>query len=106
MIGCDSIALTKLDVLTGFDELKVCVAYRIDGEVRTEYPSDFLLVQRCEPVYETVPGWREELRGARSFADLPTRCRDYVATIERLIGRPVGLVSVGPDREETIYRYR
>jgi adenylosuccinate synthase len=106
LLGCDSIALTKLDVLTGFDEIKVCVGYSIDGVVTKEYPSDFLLVPRCKPVYETVPGWREDPRNARRFSELPKNCQEYVAAIERLIGRPVGLISVGPDREETIYRYR
>lgn len=106
LLGCDSIALTKLDVLTGFEQIKVCVAYRIDGKLTQEYPSDFLLVQKCQPVYETIPGWSEDPRAARRFADLPTNCKNYIGAIEQIIGRPVGLVSVGPDRDETIYRYR
>lgn len=106
LLGCDSIALTKLDVLTGFPEIKVCVAYDIDGTVTKEYPSDFLLVQRCKPIYETLPGWTEDPRRARTFGELPQKCREYIEAIEHRIGRPVGLVSVGPDRDETIYRYR
>ena len=91
---------------TGFDEIKVCTAYRIDGEVVKEYPSDPVLIGRCEPIYETLPGWTEDTRGARRFGDLPVRCREYIERIEELVGRPVGLISIGPDREETIYRYR
>jgi adenylosuccinate synthase len=104
LLGCDSIALTKVDVLTGLDELKICTAYRVNGEVVHDYPTNPLLSSRCEPIYETLPGWSEETRGARRFEDLPVRCRQYIEAIERMIGRPIGLVSVGPDREETIYR--
>ncbi len=106
LMSCDSIALTKIDVLTGFDELKVCTAYRHKGEILREYPSDPHVIARCEPVYETIPGWHEDTRGARTFAELPQRCRDYIYALETLLGRPVGLVSVGPDRDETIYRYK
>ncbi|MFH0944044.1 MAG: adenylosuccinate synthase [Planctomycetota bacterium] len=106
MLTCDSIALTKVDVLTGFDEIKVCTAYRVGGQVLREYPSDSLLAAKCEPVYETFPGWGEDTRQACRFEDLPARCREYIEGIEALLGRPVGLVSVGPDRKETIYRYR
>ena len=106
MLTCDSIALTKIDVLTGFDEIKVCTAYRVDDRTINEYPSDSLLAARCEPIYESFPGWSEDTRKARRFDDLPTRCREYIEGIEALLGRPVGLVSVGPDRQETIYRYR
>ena len=106
MLTLDSIALTKIDVLTGFDHIKVCTAYRAGDRVIREYPSDPLVAARCEPIYETFPGWEEDTRQARRFEELPIRCREYIEGIEALLGRPVGLVSVGPDRNETIYRYR
>ena len=106
MLTCDSIALTKVDVLTGFDEIKVCTAYQSGTRVLREYPSDPLVAAECRPIYETFPGWSEDTRQARRFEELPERCREYIEGIEALLGRPVGLVSVGPDREETIYRYR
>lgn len=106
LLSCDSIALTKVDVLTGFEKIKVCTAYRDGDTVLKEFPSDPLTLARCRPVYEELPGWTEDARKARRFADLPARCREYIEAIESLIGRPVGLVSVGPDRDETLYRYR
>ncbi len=106
LLSCDSIALTKVDVLTGFDEIKVCTAYEHAGEFLREFPTDPVVMGACRPVYDALPGWSEDTRGARHFADLPRRCREYIDHIESLLGRPVGLVSVGPDRDETIYRYR
>ncbi len=106
LLTCDSIALTKVDVLTGFEQVKVSTAYEVRGKRINEFPSDSTLLQECVPIYETLPGWREDTRGARRFSDLPARCIEYIEFIESLLGRPVGLVSVGPDRDETIYRYR
>ena len=106
LLGCDSIALTKVDVLTGFEKIKVCNSYRHGDEILHEFPSDPLVLAACEPIYEEVQGWTEDARAARRFGDLPSKCREYIEAIESLIGRPVGLVSVGPDRDETLYRYR
>lgn len=106
LLTCDSIALTKLDVLTGFDSIKVCTAYKVRGETIKEFPSDPVLYGECEPVYEELPGWQENTRGARRFADLPVRAREYIEAVEAILRRPVGLISVGPDRDDTIYRDR
>jgi adenylosuccinate synthase len=98
--GFDGIALTKLDVLTGMPELKVCVAYdTLAGRTR-ELPIDDLA--GVEPVLETLPAWSEPLAGARSMRDLPAAARDYVELIEREGGVPVDVVSVGPQRDATI----
>ncbi len=100
--GIDGIALTKLDVLDGLPELKVCVGYRLDGEVIDYLPSD-LRGQSCiEPVYETLEGWSQSTHGARSFRDLPATAVKYVRRIEELIGTTVALLSTSPEREDTI----
>lgn len=100
--GVDGIALTKLDVLDGFEELKVCVGYELDGEVLDYYPSSQLDQERVKPVYETIPGWSESTYGARSWADLPAEAVKYVRRIEELIGVPVALLSTSPERDDTI----
>lgn len=98
--GMSELALTKLDVLTGFKELKVCVAYELDGERLLEPPFDCL--GNVKAIYETLPGWDEAIDGARSRNALPESARRYVELIEKEIGIPVSLISVGPDREQTI----
>jgi adenylosuccinate synthase len=98
--GLDGLALTKLDVLTGLDELKVCVAYRTPSEVTDDFPIDE--VERSTPVYESMPGWKADLAGARTLAALPEAARNYVERIERDAGCPIVLVSVGSRRDETI----
>ena len=100
--GVDGIALTKLDVLDGFDEIKVCVGYRLDGKTHDYLPADAVEQARIEPVYETIPGWKESTRGARSWADLPAGAIKYVRRIEELIDAPVALLSTSPEREDTI----
>ncbi len=97
--GLTEIALTKLDVLTVLPELKVCVAYELDGE-RLAYPP-YERIDEVTPVYETLPGWDEELTACRSRADLPRAAQQYLERIELEVGCPVGVVSVGPDREDT-----
>jgi adenylosuccinate synthase len=98
--GMSELALTKLDVLSGTDPLRICVAYERDGE-RLEFPPSTGL-DAVTPVYEEMPGWTEDVTGARSLEDLPTNARAYVARIEELAGIPATLVSVGADRAETI----
>ena len=100
--GVDGIALTKLDVLDGFDEIKVCVGYRLKGKVHDYLPADAVEQAAIEPVYETLEGWKESTRGARSWAQLPAGAIKYVRRIEELIDAPVALLSTSPEREDTI----
>jgi adenylosuccinate synthase len=100
--GIDGIALTKLDVLDGFDELLVSVRYTLDGREIEHLPAGQFAQARVRPVYERMPGWRETTRGARSWADLPAACIKYVKRIEELIEAPVALLSTSPEREDTI----
>lgn len=100
--GIDGIALTKLDVLDGFEEIKICTGYRLDGEEMGWLPADAAAQTRIEPVYETLQGWQETSFGARSWADLPANAVRYVRYIEELIGAPVTLLSTSPEREDTI----
>jgi adenylosuccinate synthase len=100
--GVHGIALTKLDVLDGFDELKVCVAYELDGERIDRLPAGQGAQARVKPVYETLPGWKESTYGARSWNDLPAQAVKYVRHIEELIECPVTLLSTSPEREDTI----
>jgi len=100
--GIDGIALTKLDVLDGMKEIKLCVGYRLDGGEADHLPVDSCLQARLEPVYETLDGWSESTRGARSWAELPATAIKYIRRIEELIGAPVALLSTSPEREDTI----
>lgn len=100
--GIDGIALTKLDVLDGFDELKVCVGYRLDGKEIDYLPASMTAQAKVEPIYETLEGWSESTEGARSFGDLPATAVKYVRRIEELIECPVALLSTSPEREDTI----
>ena len=100
--GIDGVALTKLDVLDGFDEIKVATHYRIDGEAIDYLPAAQALQARIEPVYETIEGWKGATGGARSWADLPAQAIKYVRRIEELIGAPVALLSTSPERDDTI----
>jgi adenylosuccinate synthase len=100
--GIDGIALTKLDVLDGFDEIKFCTAYRCGGETYDYVPAGMTTQAALEPVYETAEGWRESTRGARSWADLPATAIKYIVRLEELIGAPVALLSTSPEREDTV----
>ncbi len=99
-----SIMLNKLDILSGIDELKLCVAYEIDGRRVEAWPSSAELLSRARPIYETFPGWAEEIHAVRSLADLPENARRYVTALEEQAGVPIVLVSVGPERTQTIER--
>ncbi len=101
--GVDELAVMLLDVPGGLDELKICTAYEIDGQRTTQFPSHVDDLKKAVPVYETLPGWREELATARSEDDVPAAAKAYVARIGQLLGRPVSILSVGPDREQTIF---
>ena len=100
--GIDGIALTKLDVLDGFEALKVCTGYKIDGRDHDHLPALSSRQAAAEPVYETLEGWRESTRGARSWADLPASAVKYIRRLEELIDTPVALLSTSPEREDTI----
>ena len=100
--GINGISLTKLDVLDGFDELKICTGYELDGETLDYLPTAADLQARVTPIYETMPGWSESTAGARSWADLPAAAIKYVKRVEELIECPVALVSTSPEREDTI----
>ena len=100
--GIHGIALTKLDILDGFKEIKVCVRYRLDGVEIDHLPASQSAQARVEPVYETIDGWEGTTAGARSWADLPAQAIKYVRRIEELIGAPVALVSTSPERQDTI----
>jgi adenylosuccinate synthase len=100
--GVDGIALTKLDVLDGFEEIKVCTGYQLDGKTLDYLPADANMQARLTPVYETLEGWTETTAGARSWAQLPANAIKYVRRVEELIGAPVALLSTSPDRDDTI----
>ncbi len=100
--GIDGIALTKLDVLDGFDEIKICVGYTLDGGKLDRLPAGQNAQARVQPVYETFEGWSQSTRGARSWAELPAQAIKYVRRIEELIGCPVTLLSTSPERDDTI----
>lgn len=100
--GLESLAVTKLDVLSGLESISLCVGYELDGQRLTELPTDGEDFGRVKPVYETLPGWPERLEGVRSFDALPDAARRYIAKIEEVAGLPVTCVSVGADRGETI----
>ena len=100
--GISGIALTKLDVLDGLDEIKICVAYELDGERIDYLPASQGAQERVKPIYETLPGWKESTEGARSWADLPAQAVKYVRLVEELIGAPVALLSTSPERDDTI----
>lgn len=104
LCGADGLVVTNLDVLSGFEEISVATRYRVDGEERTDYPSDLVDLGVVEPVFESRPGWTEDLTGVRRFEDLPAAAREYVTWLEELVGVPIVLLSVGPDREQVIPR--
>ncbi|MDJ0612467.1 MAG: adenylosuccinate synthase [Rhizobiaceae bacterium] len=100
--GITGIALTKLDVLDGMDELKICVGYKLDGEEVDHLPASQGRQARVEPIYETLEGWKDTTVGARSWVDLPAQAVKYVRRVEELIGAPVALLSTSPERDDTI----
>ena len=100
--GVDALSLMMLDVLSTLPEVKICTAYEIDGQRTTDFPFHADDLRNVTPIYETLPGWPEEITTARSMDDLPQNARAYVARISELLDRPVEVVSIGPDREQTI----
>jgi len=102
--GLSGLALTKLDVLDGLEELQVCTAYRCRGAVLTEMPGDLAQLAACEPIYETLPGWSTPSAGARRYRDLPAQAQRYVARLEEITGVAAAIISTGSAREDTIIR--
>jgi adenylosuccinate synthase len=100
--GIDGLALTKLDVLDGMPEIKLCTGYTLDGRDTTHLPAEAGAQARVKPIYETLEGWSESTRGARSWAELPATAIKYIRRVEELVGAPVTLLSTSPEREDTI----
>lgn len=104
--GLTSIALTKADVFDTFEEIKVCTAYKDtrNGNIYNYYPTDVFMHKYLEPVYETHQGWKTDITGIREYDKLPENCKKYLERLEELLGAPISIVSVGPDREQTIFK--
>jgi adenylosuccinate synthase len=103
LCGTDELAVMLLDVLSEVEDVQICTAYELDGERLDYFPSDAFVLERCKPVYETLPPLGQSLDEARRLADLPAPARRYVDRLSELIGLPVSIISVGPDREQTIF---
>ncbi len=101
--GADELALMLLDVLSELDEIKICTAYELDGERITRFPGDAFQLARCRPIYESLPGWKQDISGIRWLSELPGAARRYVDRLAELLELPVSIVSVGPDRSQTIF---
>jgi len=102
--GLTELAITKMDILSGFDELQVCVAYESNGRYLANYPDDLDLMASATPVYETLPGWSEDVGGARKWEDLPANAQAYVEYIEKMTETAVSYISIGPGREQVVVR--
>jgi adenylosuccinate synthase len=102
--GLTEIALTKLDILTGFQKLKLCTAYRYRDELIGDFPTELEILNECKPVYEDLPGWEEEITSVREYQDLPVNARRYIERIEDLVMVPVKIIGIGPKRKEAIWR--
>jgi len=100
--GLTGLAITKLDVLTSLNPVRICVAYEVDGKARDTMPGTIKELELCRPIFEEMPGWTEDIRGARRLEDLPAATRNYLKRVEELVRVPIQIISVGPDREETI----
>ena len=103
MQGATEVALTCLDVLGYLDEIPVCVGYDVDGEVTKDFPVTAKL-KKAKPVYEKLPGWKEDIRGITEYDELPENCKNYIEFIEKELGVPVTMASNGPGRHEMIFR--
>jgi adenylosuccinate synthase len=102
--GLDALALTKLDVLDGLPEIKICTGYEVNGQLVTEFPGDLRVLAAATPRYETLPGWTTPTSGVRVFADLPANAQAYIRRLEEVTGAPCAVVSTGSDRDDTIIR--
>ncbi|MFC2729922.1 MAG: adenylosuccinate synthetase, partial [Centipeda sp. (in: firmicutes)] len=100
--GIDYMAVTRLDILDGFDEIKICTGYKYKGELLKGVPASLNALAEVEPVYETFPGWKTDISGIRSYDALPENARKYLERMAEITGIALGIVSVGPSREQTI----
>ena len=100
--GLTGLTITKLDVLGGLDSLKICTAYQYKGEILNDFPASLKVLDECKPVYETLPGWPEDISGSKRMDDLPANVKDYLKRIEELTETPIHIVSVGAERTQTI----
>ncbi|KGX93697.1 adenylosuccinate synthetase [Pontibacillus halophilus JSM 076056 = DSM 19796] len=99
--GITELSLNSIDVLTGLETVKICTAYTYNGEVLEEFPANLNVLAQCEPVYEELPGWTEDITGVKRLEDLPVNARNYIERVSQLTGIPIAVFSVGPDREQT-----
>ncbi|WP_050180242.1 adenylosuccinate synthase [Domibacillus robiginosus] len=99
--GLTDLSLNSIDVLTGIETLKICTAYRYKDELITEYPANLRVLAECEPVYEELPGWTEDITGVKDLSELPANARHYIERVSQLTGIPLSVFSVGPDRNQT-----
>ncbi|QEK13497.1 adenylosuccinate synthase [Crassaminicella thermophila] len=102
--GVTSLSIMLLDVLTGLEELKICIGYKLGDKVIEHFPASLEMLGKCEPVYETLEGWTEDITGCTSYEELPKNAQKYLERIEELVGAPIKIVSVGPKRSQTIVR--
>ena len=101
--GATKLHITKLDVLSQFDEIKICTAYRVDGQITSDFPSDLAMLKRCEPVYETYPGWKTDLPACKTLSELPEEAAGYVNRIANFLEVDIASISYGPGREQTAF---
>ncbi|MYL20660.1 adenylosuccinate synthase [Halobacillus litoralis] len=99
--GITDLSLNSIDVLTGIETLKICTAYKYKGEVIEEFPASLKVLAECEPVYEEMPGWTEDITGVKNLSELPANARHYIERVSQLTGIPLSVFSVGPDRSQT-----
>jgi adenylosuccinate synthase len=102
--GATELAITNLDGLDGLDEVGICTAYELDGRTIHYPPSTIEEIERCKPIYETHPGWLQDLSGAKSFDDLPPKAHAYLDRVAELARTPIKLLGIGPSREQTLRR--
>ena len=102
MSGIDYMAITRLDILDCMDEIKMCVAYKYKGEILNEIPASLKVLAEVEPVYETFEGWKTDISGIRTYEELPEKARIYLERMAEVTGIDLGIVSVGPNRDQTI----
>jgi adenylosuccinate synthase len=100
--GLTGLAITKLDVLTGVNPVKICVAYDAGGVRKETIPATIQELEKCRPIFEEMPGWSDDIRQVRRWQDLPAATQNYLKRVQELVGVPIQIVSVGPDREETM----
>ncbi|MBU0906104.1 MAG: adenylosuccinate synthetase, partial [Firmicutes bacterium] len=99
--GLTDLTVNSIDVLSGLDTVKICTAYKYKGELITEYPANLRMLADCEPVYEELPGWHEDVTSCKSLDELPDNARHYLERVSQLTGVPISIFSVGPDRNQT-----